>query len=353
MNALLQQLSKERLDEILSRLPECTVGVVGDLGLDAYWYADMTRSFLSRETPLFARPVVREAYSPGAGANVADNLKALGVGRVAVFSVLGDDWRGATLQQEMSLRGIVVEPLIISSQRSTTTFIKPILMGYDSQQEDARIDFENTDPLAPELEDALVERVTRQVTDLDALLVADQLDLNGVITERVREALNELAEQHADKVFVVDSRQRIGMFRHMCLKPNWVEAAAAVFPDRDPRAIPRDELVQIGHTLGERTGRPTFVTLSENGVIVFADAEHRHIPIPPVRPPLDPVGAGDSFISALAATLAAGGTPWEAGAMANLAAGVTVEKLNETGTASPAEVRARYDLAVATMGGAG
>jgi rfaE bifunctional protein kinase chain/domain len=346
MNALLQQLSRERLEEILNRLPERTVGVVGDLGLDGYWYADMTRSFLSRETPLFARPVVREAYSPGAGANVADNLKALGVGRVVVFSVLGDDWRGKILRQEMSQRGIAVEPLIISPQRSTTTFIKPILMGYDSQQEDARIDFENAEPLAPELEDALVESVTSQVSGLDALLVADQLDVNGVITGRVREALNQLAAHNGD------SRQRIGLFRYMCLKPNWVEAAAAVYPDRDPRAIRRDELAQIGHALGERTGRPTFVTLSENGVLVCAGDEHRHIPIPPVRPPLDPVGAGDSFISALAATLAAGGTPWEAGAMANLAAGVTVEKLNETGTASPEEVRARYDLAATTAGDA-
>ena len=351
MNVLLQLLSKERLDEILNRLPECTVGVVGDLGLDAYWYADMTRSFLSRETPLFARPVVREAYSPGAGANVADNLKALGAGRVVVFSVLGDDWRGVILRQEMSQRGIAVERLIISPQRSTTTFIKPILMGYDSQQEDARVDFENAGALSPELEDALVESVMEHVSGLDAILVADQLDVNGVITERVREALNQLAADQPDKVFVVDSRQRIGLFRHMCLKPNWVEAAAAVHPDRDPRAIGRDELVQIGHALGQRTGRPAFVTMSENGVLVCADGEHRHIPVPPIQPPLDPVGAGDTFISALAAALAAGGTPWEAGAMANLAASVTVEKLNETGTASPEEVRARYDLAVSTTGG--
>jgi rfaE bifunctional protein kinase chain/domain len=351
-NTLLQQLSRERLEEILNRLPERAVGVIGDLGLDAYWYADMTRSFLSRETPLYARPVVREEYSPGAGANVADNLQALGVGKVMVFSVLGDDWRGVILRKEMAQRGIIVECLISSVQRSTTTFIKPILMGYDSQQEDARVDFENAEPLSPELEDALVDSVAAHLSNLDGLLVADQLDVNGVITERVRAALNQLAADHADKVFVVDSRQRIGEFRHMCLKPNWVEAAAAVYPDRDPRGIDREELIHIGHALSERTGRPTFLTLSEDGVLVCAGGEHRHVPIPPVRPPLDPVGAGDSFISALAATLVAGGTPWEAGAMANLAAGVTVEKLNETGTASPDEVRVRYDLAASNLDGA-
>ena len=46
------------------------VGVVGDFTLDGYWFADMTRSALSRETPLFPRPVVREHYSCGGAANV-------------------------------------------------------------------------------------------------------------------------------------------------------------------------------------------------------------------------------------------------------------------------------------------
>jgi rfaE bifunctional protein kinase chain/domain len=345
MTHLQEYLSKERLGEILNRYTERKIGVVGDLGLDAYWYADMTRSFLSRETPHFARPVVREAYSPGAGANVADNLKALGVGQVVVFSVLGDDWRGGILRQEMARRGIVVERLIVSPQRSTTTFIKPMLMGYDSQQEDARLDFENAEPLAPELEETLIDCLSEHVPGLDALLVADQLDVNGTITDRVREALNHLAEDYPEKVFVADSRQRIGLFQHMVLKPNWVEATAAVYPERDPRTVEHHELGEIATILSERSARPTFLTLSADGVLVCAGATCHRVPIPPVCPPLDPVGAGDAFIAGLAASLAVGATPWEAGAVANLAAAVTVEKLNETGTASPAEIRERYALA--------
>lgn len=347
MTHLTEYLPRKRLGVILTSYAHRKIGVIGDLGLDAYWYADMTRSFLSRETPHFARPVVREEYSPGAGANVADNLQALDVGQVVVFSVLGDDWRGAILRQEMSRRGIVVERLITSPQRSTTTFIKPMLMGYDSQQEDARLDFENAEPLNRDLEEALIDCVSQGLPELNALLVADQLDVNGVITDRVREALNGLAAEHPNKVFVADSRQRIGLFRNMVLKPNWVEATAAVHPDRDPRAVDREELAQIGAALCQRSGRPTFVTLSQDGVLVCTEDAQRRVPIPPVHPPLDPVGAGDAFIAALAATLAVGATPWEAGAMANLAAAVTVEKLNETGTASPDEILERYALAEA------
>lgn len=341
-------LTRTRLEEILAGCATRSIGVIGDLGLDAYWYADMTRSFLSRETPRFARPVVREVYAPGAGANVADNLKALGVGHVTVFSVFGDDWRGALLRQVMTDRGIDATRIVVTPERFTTTYIKPMLIGYDSQQEDARVDFENAAPLTPDLEDALLNAVAQQLPDLDALLVADQLEVNGIVSARVRAALNAMAHAHPGKFFLVDSRLRIGEYESMVLKPNWVEAIAAVDPGRDPRSVPREALGEVAATLSARTGRPVFVTLSENGVLVYAEGEVRHLPAGPTRPPLDPVGAGDTFIAALAGALASGATPWEAGTLANLAAAVTVEKLNQTGAASPEEILARYELAVST-----
>lgn len=343
-------LSERRLKEILADISALRVGVVGDLGLDAYWYADMTLSHLSRETPRFPRPILRETYSSGAGANVADNLVALGAAGVPVLSVLGADWRGEILRRVMAERGVEIDRLLISPERSTTTFIKPILEGYDSQQEDARIDFENVHPLSEALEGHLIEAVSREIENLDALIVADQLDVNGVITPRVRRALNDLAGAAGDsKMVVVDSRQHIGLFRHMVLKPNWAEAMAVTAPDLDPRQVDRREICQSGRTLSAQTGLPVFITLSADGVMV-CEAEIcapacRPIAAGPVRPPLDPVGAGDTFIAALTASLAAGASPSEAGAVANLAASVTVEKLNITGTATPEEILDRYALA--------
>ncbi|MBN1876615.1 MAG: hypothetical protein JXA33_20485 [Anaerolineae bacterium] len=340
-----QYLTRSRLQEILDRCPMLHIGVIGDLGLDAYWYADMTRSFLSRETPRFPRPVTREVYTPGAGANVADNLKALGVGEVTVFSVLGEDWRGALLRQVMEERNINGAHLLSSPQRSTTTFIKPLLQGYDSQQEDARLDFENDTPLSLPLETALVDEVTASLPDLHALLIADQLEINGIITETVRIALNNLATIYPDKVFVVDSRINIGLFSPMVLKPNRYEATAVIYPDRDPRELDRAALAQVGQALSRRTERPVFMTLGAEGALACTSDEMHYLSAGPVQPPLDPVGAGDTFIAALATSLAAGATPWEAGTVANLAAAVTVEKLDQTGTASPEEILKRYDLA--------
>lgn len=345
MTHWLMDFPRERLQEILDRYSDQRIGVVGDLALDVYWYADMTRAILSRETPHFPRPIVREVFSPGAGANVANNLKMVGVGKVEVFSVLGEDWRGQILSNTLASSGIDVDRLIVSPQRSTSAYIKPILQGYDSQQEDSRLDFENDRPLASPLEDQLIGAIQHVLPDLDGFLVADQLEVNGIVTDTVRDALNSLAAKHTAIPFVVDSRQRIGLFQNMILKPNRIEAMRAAAPDYDAQPVQREVLTKIGHILSTRSGHPTFVTLGEDGVLVCDKEDHRFLPAAPVRPPLDLVGAGDTFIAALTATLAAGGTPFEAGLVANLAAAVVVEKLNQTGTASPAEILARYDLA--------
>lgn len=341
--ALTHCLPLPRLHSLLERAQTCRIGVVGDLALDAYWTVDMTRALLSRETPRFPRPVVDERYAPGAGGNVAQNLVALNPAQVTVFSVLGEDWRGNLLRREMAARGIDTGALIQSPERSTTAYIKPLLTGYESQQEDARLDFENTGPLSHKLEEALIHAIERRIEDLDALIVTDQLEMYGVVTDRVRRALIDHAARHPDRVVVADSRVRIAKFSHMVLKPNWREAATA--SDYDPGIEDPLAQVAVARALADRAQRPVFLTLGGEGVLVVTDGEDCRIPAAPITPPLDPVGAGDTFVAAMATALAAGATPAEAGALANLAAAVVVEKLNETGTASPDEILLRWSLA--------
>jgi sugar/nucleoside kinase (ribokinase family) len=97
--------------------------------------------------------------------------------------------------------------------------------------------------------------------------------------------------------------------------------------------------------LGRRTRQPVFITLGEEGALVCTTDECQRIAAAPVRGPLDMVGAGDAFFAALAASLAVGSTAREAGAIANLAAAVTVEKLGQTGTATPEEIVERFEMA--------
>jgi rfaE bifunctional protein kinase chain/domain len=334
-------LSYDRLTELLDRFARLQVAVLGDFCLDAYWHADMIRSELSRETPHFPLPVVRETYSPGGAGNVAANLRALGAGTVHALTVLGDDWRGAVLRSELDRLGVRLDRVVITPGRVTPAYVKPIRRGYGSEQEDPRLDFQNFDPLPPALEDALIAAVRDSLATVAAVVVVDQLD-SGVITDRVRAAGISLAGTHPDRVFVADSRQRIGHFQGMIVKPNELELLRALRSSAAPTGLSLTEIGQLGRELAARIGRPAFVTVGAAGALLCTADRVEHLPAAPVTPPLDIVGAGDTFLAALVLALAAGATLAEAGAVANLAAAVVVEKLNQTGTASPAEVMARH-----------
>lgn len=339
---MIEHLPRQRLVEILEACAKLRVAVVGDYCLDAYWYADMTRAELSREAPLYARPVMREAYTPGGASSVACNVRSIGVPLVYALSIVGTDWRGKVLGQQFTEAGILQEYLLATPDRVTPTYCKIILEGYGTRQEDARIDFLNPAPPSAELEDQFMANLRDIIQKVDAVAVADQLS-NGLLTPRLRQALVEMAASHPEVVFVVDSRDHIQAYRHMVLKPNDLEAARVLFPQREAATVSREELLSCGPRLQEQAERPAYITLGESGAILFEGGSPRSIPAARVEPPIDTVGAGDAFLCALTAGLAAQATPWEAGVLANLAAGVVVGKLNQTGTASPAEILGLYD----------
>lgn len=328
-----------RLQEILTSAQKLRVGVVGDFTLDGYWTADMTRAVLSRETPLFPRPVVRERYSCGGAANIAWNLAALGLAEVRSFTVLGSDWRGDLLLRAMQDEGIDARDVILDPGWSTPFFGKVMLSAGDLEQEDARLDFVNTAGLSVQNEEDLLSRLEASLPDLDALVVADY-QAQGVITPAVLDGLNRLAAGAGQVVFTVDSRERIGQFTDMIRKPNAIEAARWLFPDRSPDLVGVADFVETALYPQVDCGCPLFITLGADGCLVISGGESHRVPALPVPPPIDTVGSGDTFLAALTTALASGAEPLEAAGFAQLAAAVTIRKLGITGAASPAEILA-------------
>jgi len=336
-------LKRSRLIEILESIKSLDVAVIGDYALDVYWYADMTLSELSRETPHYTRPIIRETYSPGASGNICCNVKDLGVRKVFAVTVLGRDWRGQILMDKLREKGVLLNHVITSSERVTSTYIKPILCGFDSQQEDSRLDFINYHPLSEDLESRILSEIQAAVSSVDVLIIEDQMTQNGIITDNIREVLIKTAEENPEKVFIADSRRNIGLFKNMVLKPNKMEAVKAIDQSKDPSTVTEEEIIEIGRELQKRAKRPVYITLSSEGALLITESGFEKIPAVRTEPPIDPVGAGDTFIAAAGASLAAGATPLEAGIIANLAASVVIKKLNITGTASPREILGRFD----------
>jgi len=332
-----EYLSHARLVEILAAARSLRIGILGDLTLDGYWFSDMTRSQLSREAPLFPRPVVREQYSCGGAANVAWNVAALRPAHTVAFTVFGNDWRGQLLTNTLNAVGVDTRRIINDPTWTTPFFGKVILQSGKLHQEDARLDFVNTAPLSLQTEEELLSRLEAGLANLDALIVADYQEI-GVITPGILAGLNELALRFPKVIFTVDSRERVGQFRNMIRKPNDLEAGRWLFPGRSPELIGIDEFAEAALRPQIDCGCPLFITLGDKGCMVLSGGESHIVPAVKVLSPIDTVGAGDTFLSALTTALAAGASAVEAAQIGHLAATVTIQKLGITGAASPEEI---------------
>src|SRR5258708_3345360 len=95
--------------EILAAFPKLSALVVGDICLDRWCHYDPAASEASRETAIPRTGVIATEVTPGAGGTVANNLAALGVGKIAVLGAIGDDGFGFELSGALAARGISSE----------------------------------------------------------------------------------------------------------------------------------------------------------------------------------------------------------------------------------------------------
>jgi rfaE bifunctional protein kinase chain/domain len=349
-------MDQARLEYLLQKFPAQHVVVVGDFFLDKYLSIDPALSEISLETGLEAYQVVQIRHSPGAAGTVVSNLRALDV-QVSVIGVIGQDGAGYDLKQGLQQRGVSTDSLFETPHRFTPTYTKPMLQAAVAggvERELNRLDVKNRHPLPNELEKAVITQLERLTPLVDGIIVADQVQERncGVITDMVRLTLARLARRYPAKVFAVDSRVRIGEYEGLLLKPNLPEASAAVNGVDWPQGqslSPTEEL-ELAHKCGEmlfqKGQKPVFVTLGSQGILVVTQHGADHLPGIRVTGKLDIVGAGDSVMAGLVATLCAGGTATEAAWVGNLAASITIQQIGTTGVASREQLRqAAYEMA--------
>ena len=340
-------ISEARLKTILNQFQNQRILVVGDFYLDTYWYIDKVRSTLSLETPWHTNPVVEQRYSPGAAGTVTNNLKALGVGTVYTLGVIGEDGFGGTLLNCLQANGCLTDFMIQVPSWVTPTYLKPIHRGYEGvETEGPRFDIENQATMQETVETALIDALQTCIPLVDGIIVGDQMPIEnlGVVTNRVRKKLCELAVAFPEKIFFADSRTRIGRYRNVIIKPNRFEAKRAVQPEWSGQEVDIAEAEQCAVVLAERTQNTVYVTLGENGILVYCEGEFTHIPGIPIDDETDPVGAGDSVSAGLVTTLCSLGVDAavDAAYIGNLVASITVTKIGTTGTASLTEILERH-----------
>lgn len=326
--------SASRIAALLESISRLSLGVIGDFCLDAYWQLDEGPPELSLETGKPTHAITEQRYSPGGAGNVAHNLTALGTQSVVAIGILGDDLFGSELRKQMLAVGVEDHLIIQKADWHTPVYAKP----YRGAEEQNRIDFGRFNVLSEESERSLVSLISARIETLDGLVVNQQLP-RSIFTRRMLDALNSLAHEWPQKIFLVDARNRIPDFHSMISKLNAVEAGR-IFGKRfeGNESAPLQELEEIAKQISDRTRKPVFITRGRLGILVCNGSACAEIPALDVPEPTDPVGAGDTVVAALAASLSAKAGLNDAAWLAMCAAAVTVKKLRQTGSASPAEI---------------
>jgi D-beta-D-heptose 7-phosphate kinase/D-beta-D-heptose 1-phosphate adenosyltransferase len=232
--------------------------------------------------------------------------------------VVGNDSPAERLTHELELAGVKADGLIVDGSRPTT--IKSRVVA--GSQHIVRFDRESDVPLDQAIRARILQRVTDDLPDADALLISDYA--KGVVSPALVRGILALAGR-LKKIVAVDPKvQHLPLFRGVTVvAPNHHEAAAAV------RVLVRgdSDLLRVGRLLLRRLqARAVLITRGERGMSLFESGKPVvHIPTF-AREVYDVTGAGDTVMAALSLALAAGASMHEAAILANYAAGVVVGK---------------------------
>jgi len=341
-------MQKKRLMELLGKMATARICVIGDLFLDKWVFLNPQWDEPSLETGLPAHQVAYTRLYPGAAGNVLCNLHALGVGLISTISMLGDDGDGFEVLRALSQRGVDTSHVVQSNQIMTPTYLKPMFQQADGNAiEASRLDFKNRGVTPLDLQQSLLDKARAMAPQVDALLVVDQLteENTGVITQAMRTGLASIAADFPKLLVCADSRAFIHKFQNMTIKCNNTEAVRMAFGTED---FSKEAVFAALDTLAAQTGHPPFITCNAHGIACKVNGSNKLVPAVKQTGPVDVCGAGDACSAGIVAALCAGANNEEAAFLANLAAGITVRKLGQTGSASPTEILALFDEQHAT-----
>lgn len=324
--------SSADIRQTLLRMQHARVTVFGDFCVDAYWELWEGEPELSIETGLTVRRVKKQQNSLGGAGSVVANLREMGVGHVRAIGVAGTDVFGEKLRSMINECGADTSDFLLEPTWETMVYAKPCL----GSREENRIDFGSFNIAGAKLLDTLLDKLEKVIVESDVVILNQQIPA-GITSPTTILRINQMIEKNPQTIFLVDSRHYQKYYKGASLKLNMSEAAALLH-ERKEQIHTVDQAKVISLRISETTGKPTFLTRGELGIVVAVEDQSTVIPGLKVSEPIDTVGAGDAVVAAVAAAMAAGSDPVAASVFANIAAMITVKQLKTTGTASAAEI---------------
>jgi D-beta-D-heptose 7-phosphate kinase/D-beta-D-heptose 1-phosphate adenosyltransferase len=284
--------------------------VVGDIILDQYIYGETNR--ISPEAPVPVVRVTNTEERPGGAANVAINISSLGI-NTQLLGITGQDEASKRLEDILSEKG--VKCCFVHKDGYPTITKRRVLSQH---QQLIRLDYEEESTIsAPE---DLVEQYLQLLESVDVVVLSDYA--KGSLSN-IQTFIKHASDRNVT-VLVDPKSSDFSCYRHAnILTPNLKELEAVVGSCKtDEQLISKAEALRNNLQLNA-----LLVTRGEKGMTLLrANEQPLHLKAE-THEVYDVTGAGDTVIAVLAASIASGYKLEQATFLANIAAGLVVEKL--------------------------
>ena len=292
------------------------VMVVGDFMLDKYIFGSVRR--ISPEAPVPVVEIDNQFFRFGGAANVVLNIKQLGAVPYP-FGAVGDDNESQILNDLFAKNEIQnIAGILRDKSRPTTVKIRVIA----ANQHIVRIDKESKEYLNKEMEEKLIQSFENISDEIDAVILQDYN--KGVLSEKVISSVISIAKQKNKLVTVDPKFNNFFEYKNVdVFKPNKKETE-----DAFGKKFNGDNQIELaGRELIEKMNvKYVLITLGEKGSALISREKVMRVPTK-ARKVADVSGAGDSVISTLTVSLAAGADIIEAAYLANFAGGLVCEEV--------------------------
>ncbi len=297
--------------------------VLGDTIVDQY--AACEAIGISAEAPVVVVRELAKRNFIGAAAVVAAHIRALGA-QCDLVSVVGHDSTAELVQRELKAQGI--GDALTRDPSRPTTFKKRYVVENQKLFRVSRLEQHNLDPA---IEAQVIQRLEALAPQAEGIVISDFV--YGVVTPRVLEAVQALAQQHGLLLFgdlqcssQVGSITRFKQFSLLC--PNERELRLAL-QDKD------SGLENLSQQLLEQTAcERLLIKLAAEGFIAYdrnSDGSMLSQAFPALSVnPLDVAGAGDSVLAVMASGLASRQAMMPTAALACCMASLAVETMGNT-----------------------
>ncbi len=290
--------------------------VIGDVMMDAYMWGRISRE--SPEAPVPIVDVDRREMRLGGAANVALNLKALGVG-LGLVGCIGKDHYTDRYLDLLNASGIDASGTAILPARKTTVKTR-ILNG---NKHVVRVDEEDLGLLSEEEEDAVIAAAAKLIKTRKWDLILFEDYNKGLLTEYIISEILNFAESKGIPTSVDPKKDQFFAYQGVSLfKPNLRELNWGM--NTQVRKEDLKELAKTCLSLKKKLEADNILlTLAEAGMIWIGE-ELLYVPAHPRRI-VDVSGAGDTVISIASVGLALGLPIKDILALANLGGGLVCE----------------------------